>query len=64
MENNVRILREKLNLTQSVLADKVGVTRQTIYLIEVGKYNPTIKLCINICNVLQTDLNSLFDVKK
>nr|WP_076657401.1 helix-turn-helix transcriptional regulator [Lactiplantibacillus plantarum] len=48
------------SLTQVQLAQACGVTRQTIYLIEVGKYNPTIALCQKICHALNTDLNSLF----
>lgn len=60
MQNNVRIFRERLGLTQIDLAKQTGVTRQTIYLIESGNYNPTLKLCKKICVVLHSDLNSLF----
>jgi putative transcriptional regulator len=60
MNNSVRIFREKLGLTQSELANATGITRQTIYLIESGQYNPTLRLCQKICEVLKTDLNSLF----
>lgn len=60
MKNKVKIFREKLDITQNELARRTGVTRQTIYLIEVGKYNPTIKLCHRICKALKSDLNTLF----
>lgn len=47
-------------LSQQELADKVGVSRQTINAIEKGDYNPTIRLCIRICKVLGLTLNDLF----
>jgi putative transcriptional regulator len=56
----LKAARAKKDLTQAELADKVGVTRQTIGLIETGKYNPTISLCIDICKVLDQTLNDLF----
>ncbi|MCM3509079.1 helix-turn-helix transcriptional regulator [Staphylococcus capitis] len=49
-----------LNLSQEELSIRVNVTRQTISLIELGKYNPTLKLCIDIALALDADLNSLF----
>lgn len=47
-------------MSQEALARAVGVSRQTIHAIEKGDYNPTIKLCINICRVLGLTLNDLF----
>lgn len=47
-------------LSQADLATAVGVTRQTIGLIEAGGYNPTLNLCIAICETLDTTLNDLF----
>ena len=52
--------RAALDLSQQELADKVGVTRQTILMIESGKYNPSLGLCIDICRALDTTLNDLF----
>jgi putative transcriptional regulator len=52
--------RVALDLSQEQLADKVGVTRQTIGLIEAGKYNPSLNLCIAICEVLGKTLDDLF----
>lgn len=46
--------------SQQDLADQVGVTRQTIGLIEKGKYNPTLNLCIKLAIVLNKTLNDLF----
>ena len=48
------------DLSQQALADLVGVSRQTINAIEKGDYNPTIKLCIAICKVLDKTLDELF----
>ena len=52
--------RASLDLSQQQLADKVGVSRQTINAIEKGDYNPTIKLCVAICRVLGKTLDDLF----
>lgn len=52
--------RAALDLSQQELADLVGVSRQTISAIEKGDYNPTINLCISICQVLGKTLNDLF----
>lgn len=60
MENNLKIERTRANLTQEELADLIGVTRQTIGLIEKGKYNPSINLCIKICKALNVTLNDIF----
>jgi putative transcriptional regulator len=56
----IKIARIEKDYTQQDLADKVGVTRQTIGLIEVGKYNPSINLCRDICKALDKTLNDLF----
>jgi putative transcriptional regulator len=52
--------RAALDLSQQELADKVGVSRQTINAIEKGDYNPSINLCIAICKVLGKTLDDLF----
>lgn len=60
IKNNLKVARVTKNLTQDQLADLVGVTRQTIGLIEKGKYNPTLKLCLMIAKVLEKGLDELF----
>ena len=55
-----KLARVENNLTQAELAEKVGVTRQTIGLIENGKYNPSLNLCIAIAKTLNKTLNDLF----
>lgn len=52
--------RAALDLSQQQLAEKVGVSRQTINAIEKGDYNPTIKLCVSICKELGKTLDELF----
>ena len=52
--------RAALDLSQQELADQIGVSRQTINAIEKGDYNPTIRLCISICKVLNKTLDDLF----
>jgi len=52
--------RAGLDLSQQELAEKVGVSRQTISAIEKGDYNPTINLCIAICKALGKTLDGLF----
>lgn len=52
--------RAAMDLSQQQLAEKVGVSRQTINAIEKGDYNPTIKLCIAICQTLGKTLDDLF----
>ena len=52
--------RQELNLSQAELAKRVGVSRQTVNMIENGDYNPTIALCIRICRELGVTLDDLF----
>ncbi|WP_238900546.1 helix-turn-helix transcriptional regulator [Clostridium sp. YIM B02500] len=52
--------RASMDLSQEQLADMVGVTRQTIGMIEAGKFNPSLQLCIAICKALGKTLNDIF----
>ena len=60
MTNRIAQLRKARKISQAELADEVGVTRQTIGMVEAGDYNPTLKLCIQICRELDKTLNDLF----
>ena len=64
MINRIKLARMELDLTQQQLADAVGVTRQTINLIEKGNYNPSLNLCLAICYSLKKTLNDLFWVEE
>jgi putative transcriptional regulator len=56
----IKVARAQLDMTQKELAEKVGVSRQTMNAIEQGEYNPTIKLCRAICKALGKKLDDLF----
>ena len=56
----LRSARAAKDLSQEELAHAVGVSRQTISAIEKGDYNPTIRLCLSICKVLDRTLDELF----
>ncbi len=59
-KNKLKLARVENYLTQAELAEKVGVTRQTIGLIESGNYNPSLNLCISIAKTLNKTLNDIF----
>lgn len=56
----MKFRRIELDMSQTELAKKAGVTRQTIGLIESGEFNPSIRLCIAICKALECTLNDIF----
>jgi putative transcriptional regulator len=56
----LKLARVEKDLSQEELAKIVGVSRQTIGLIELGKYNPSLSLCVSICKVLSKTLDDLF----
>lgn len=56
----IKVARAQKDMTQKQLAEEVGVSRQTMNVIEQGDYNPTIKLCRAICRVLGKTLDELF----
>jgi len=56
----MKMARMKMDMSQTELAQAIGVSRQTIGLIESGEFNPSIRLCIAICKALHTTLNDLF----
>lgn len=56
----MKLARMEQDISQTDLAKRIGVTRQTIGMIELGDYNPTLKLCIAICKELGKTLDDLF----
>ncbi|KIX91173.1 DNA-binding protein [Staphylococcus microti] len=58
--NKVKVYRVAKGVSQLELARRVGVSRQTINMIENDKYNPTLNLCIRIAQTLDVTLNDLF----
>lgn len=59
---NVRMknARQAKAMSQADLANLIGVSRQTVNMVESGEYNPTLALCLRICTVLDCTLNDLF----
>lgn len=60
MKNNIKKLRKEAGLRQEDLAEKLGVTRQTIIAIENDKYDPTLSLAFNLATFLGTTVDALF----
>jgi putative transcriptional regulator len=60
--NHVRWYRRQHDITQQELADRVGVTRQTILSIERGRYNPSVGLALQIAAVFGISVESLFEI--
>ncbi len=64
ISNNIRKLRfEAGEMSQQTLAEKVGVTRQTIFAIEKDKYSPSLEVAFKISNVFNVPLENVFNYK-
>jgi putative transcriptional regulator len=63
MTNRIRELRARDNLTQSDLARKVGVRRETIVFLEKNKYNPSLKLAYDIAKVFGMKIEEVFNLE-
>lgn len=62
--NNIRKLRFNNNeMTQQQLADKLGVSRQTVNAIEAGKYSPTLELAFNVAVIFNVSIEEVFQYK-
>ena len=64
MKNNLKVERAKHNLTQADLADRVGVSRQSINAIEKGKYIPSTVLALKFAKVFETSVESIFRLEQ
>lgn len=60
MTNSIKVERARKNITQGQLAEMVGVSRQTINAIELGKYNPSTVLSLKMSRVFEVSVNDLF----
>jgi len=60
MNNRIKELRAKYNLTQNDLANKVNVRRETIVFLEKGKYNPSLKLAYDISKTFNLKIEDVF----
>lgn len=63
MKNNIKELRKNKKLRQEDLAEKLGVTRQTIIAIENNKYDPTLELAMKISEFFELSVNDIFHLK-
>lgn len=63
MKNNLRVERARVRMTQQDLADKTGVTRQTIVAIEQGKFNPSTVLALKMASVFGVTIEALFELE-
>jgi len=62
MKNEIKKFRTKLGITQEELAEKAGIRRETVVFLEQGKYNPSLKLALNIAKELKTPIDELFSL--
>ena len=63
MKNNLRVERARVRMTQQELADKTGVTRQTIVAIEQGKFNPSTLLALKMARVFGVTIEAIFELE-
>ncbi len=64
MTNTIRILRAEKGMTQEDLANRVGVTRQTILAIEKNKYVPSLELAFKIARLFHKNVEEVFEYEK
>lgn len=64
MKNTLKVERARLDMTQAALAEKVGVSRQTINSIEIGKYIPSTLLSLKIASVFKTHVDEIFTLEE
>jgi DNA-binding XRE family transcriptional regulator len=63
INTRIKELRARYNLTQDELADKVGVTRQTMLYLEKGKYNPSLVLAYKVAKALNSTIEEVFIIE-
>ncbi|OYQ38308.1 transcriptional regulator [Flavobacterium cyanobacteriorum] len=63
MKNNIKVQRAIHNLTQQDLADKIGVSRQTINALEAGKYVPSTVLALKLARLFEKTVNEVFQLE-
>ncbi|MCI1720649.1 MAG: helix-turn-helix transcriptional regulator [Bacteroidales bacterium] len=64
MKNSIKVERAVLNISQQDLADKIGVSRQTINAIETGRYIPSTVLALKIAAVFHKSVNEIFTLER
>ncbi|MDO6813913.1 helix-turn-helix transcriptional regulator [Tenacibaculum soleae] len=64
MKNLIKLERARHNLTQGALAEKLGVSRQTIHAIEAQKFNPSVTLAIKMARLFNVSVEYLFEIEE
>ena len=64
MNNSIKVERARNDLSQTELAEQVGVTRQTIYAIETKRFIPSTVLAFKLAKVLQVEVENLFELEE
>lgn len=60
IQNRLAVLRAEKKWSQKVVAEKVGVSRQTIISLEANRYNPSLKLAFQLADIFEKDINDVF----
>ncbi|HOF81261.1 MAG: helix-turn-helix transcriptional regulator [Bacteroidales bacterium] len=63
MKNRIRVERAELGLTQEQVAEKIGVSRQTINAIEKGKYAPSVVLALKLARLFGKRVDDIFELE-
>lgn len=61
MKNRLKVLRAERNWSQAELAERLGVSRQTVNAIETGKYDPSLPLAFKIARLFESTIEAIFD---
>lgn len=64
MKNNIKVQRAIHNLTQQDLAERIGVSRQTINALEAGRYVPSTVLALKLSRLFDKSVNEIFDLEE
>ena len=64
MKNNLRVERARQRMTQQTLAEQLGVSRQTVNAIELGKFNPSTILALKMSKIFNLPVNDLFELEE
>lgn len=63
LSNRITVLRAERGMSQKEVADRLGVSRQTIISLEKNKYNPSLKLAFELALLFEVDINEVFQYK-
>ena len=61
MKNRLKVLRAEMNWSQAELADRLGVSRQTVNAIETGKYDPSLPLAFKLAQLFEAQIEQIFE---